>query len=1018
MDYVAGLREAVANKSAVFVLGTGVSKALSDGASDADWVGLIRSGIQSADRLGGASSWRTMVESQLDYATANADTATLISVASQVQARLRGIGNQAYADWLRESVGQLEVQDDRLAHALQGLGCPLLTTNYDRLLERALGTSGVTWDDSEAMRDLLRERDRVGHLHGEWSKPETVILSDADYQRIIGDDPAQALQAAHYITKSFVFVGYGSGLTDPNFSRMLATHRKLFPQSRHDHYRLAKSTDVEKLEREHADDTIRVVAFGDSHPDLLPFIVGLAPDAEASAPHDAVAFAAQAIIDQLRDETVLGEEFSDADDRDLAQMTVPPVFLPLPHDQFVAYQRRDEDVRPRRFDSLEVAAAHRIVVVAGEEGAGVSTAIRWLVAHAALGGTRVAPLYVDARNCRATKRPLTSEVAREAVAQRLIDTRRTPLPPHVLALDNVKPATTRAYESLMEELLRTPARAVFVGVRQGDENALVDRLSGGALPVEVVYLGKPGRAEAVALAKLIAPDRDEKLADQVLDVIRREHLQRTPFNICMLLVLLGKSNTINMVNSSDTAVLDKYVQLLTGRSGSFLDPRWTLDPQNREAVLADLAKYMVRERKGALPRWTAIERIAAFFKSVDWPDDESATLDSFQRMRLLRLSDLGVQFQQSGYLHLFAAKAAIEDADFLAELLKDPLYYAPIIRHYAALVRQSESVVEMLLTALEEQWPSANPSGPAYDTVVQRHAPAITSRPDIAEPNPASEDPIQDDEAAYDLTDDADNVPFPLDDPRSWPLVQQLTWAVDLASRVVRDSDQLGNLALKDSLFRASLDRWGYLLDQMSLDESLGEVADQIVETTDLASKLDEEKLADARESLKIALPCFYVFAGISTTLSSRKLLLTLKRTRDDREEATSERDVYERVAAAFFAFDLNEPGWAEELPGLARQHARTWVVSEFVYPLLRMTYDWERLTVEDQRAVERFMRIYLGERFTFKDDRHKVDWVERRMREIMQSRLQKQPSRLGEGVKALDALEEASLTEDGFKEQ
>lgn len=1005
MNYLPALNRAVAERSAVVVAGTGVSKSASGNAPEADWLGLIRSGIEAASRVAPSQQWVDMISAQLAYAESSRETSTLISVASQIQSRLQLTGSQAYADWLRETVGSLNVQDSAVPEALASVGCPILTTNYDLLLENALSLPAVVWDDHEAVRDVLRGEPGVAHLHGMWKRPESVVLSDSDYQRIVGDEPAQHLQAAHYVTKSFVFVGYGAGLEDPNFGRLLAMHRKLFPNSRQDHFRLARTSEVRALEQEHANDSIRVIPYGESHEHLAPFLLGLSERGVARVgARDNVAFATEAIIDQLRAETILGEELGDADGLEIDQMTIAPVLLPMPHEQFVAYQKRKDGVRPRRFETHEFVRGQRVVIVAGEEGAGVTTALRWLVANYALANAGVAPLYVDARNCRSNRHALRAELSKEALAQRLIDERRSEIPAHILAVDNVKASTTSAYKSLIDDLRSSSARTVFIGARQGDENVLVDQLQGGVLAVEVVYLGKPGRSEANELARLIAPDTTEGLADQVMDVIRREHLQRTPFTICLLIVLLSRGSGTTL-NSSDTAVLNRYVQLLTGRSGSFLDPRWTLDPQNREAVLSELAKHMVRERRGALLRSAVIERIETYFKAVDWPEEADATLDSFQRMRLIRFSGGQVQFQQTGYLHLFAAKAAIDDAKFLDELLEDPLYFAPIIRHFAALTRQSELVARRLLAALSEKWPTAPPSGPAYAEVTSREAPTIASSQPMNAPSSLAAPEVE--EEAYDISDDSDHIPFPLDDPSTWSVIQQLLWALDLASRVVRDSDQLADLELKDSLFKTVLNRWGYLLDLVSAEGAFDEVVEQILEVVELDPDLSKDDLESLRERVRITMPAFMVLAGISTTLSSRKLFLTLKRAIAERQERSDFDGCYEDVAAAMFAIDLNEPGWAEGLPVLADSYSRTWVVSEFIYPLVRLSYRLERLSAEDVASIERFLRTYLGKRFTFTSDRHKKDWVDQRMQSISHERLQALNVRLDEGMKALDTLSE-----------
>ncbi len=182
------------------------------------------------------------------------------------------------------------------------------------------------------------------------------------------------------------------------------------------------------------------------------------------------------------------------------------------------------------------------------------------------------------------------------MAHRLIDGIKDDLPRHVLAIDNLKPQATKPYQALITDILNSSAYLIVIGCRQGDEISIAASLESHRLPVQLAYVGKLAAKEVTALARIIAPQSAKNLCDEVLDVIRREHLPRSPFTVSLLLVLFTHGNRTALHNS-ETAVLNEYVNLLLGRNGQFLDPRWLLDPQNREVVLAELAKELVRDRK-------------------------------------------------------------------------------------------------------------------------------------------------------------------------------------------------------------------------------------------------------------------------------------------------------------------------------------------------------------------------------------------------------------------------------------
>lgn len=163
--------------------------------------------------------------------------------------------------------------------ALAALGLPLLTTNYDDLLEEVTGQPAVTWRDSAQVEHVMRGDERgIVHLHGYWRRPDTVVLGIRSYEDVVRDGHAQAMQQATRALKTLLFVGYGGGFDDPNFGALLEWSRKALKSSSYVCYRLALEKDVEELRRKHtADDRVRIVTFGKDFSDLAPFLRSLAP---------------------------------------------------------------------------------------------------------------------------------------------------------------------------------------------------------------------------------------------------------------------------------------------------------------------------------------------------------------------------------------------------------------------------------------------------------------------------------------------------------------------------------------------------------------------------------------------------------------------------------------------------------------------------------------------------------------------------------------------------------------------
>jgi hypothetical protein len=272
---IADLKEAIAKGQIVAVLGAGVAIHSSGNARVASWVGLLRDGIERCVHLGrGNDVWAARRHAELE----SGDIGNLLGVAEQVAVKLGAPNGGDFAGWLRDTVGALELQQGDVLTALQRLELTVATTNYDDLAERALELRPVTWLDPARMQRVLR-RDEFGilHLHGHWERPESVVLGTQSYEAVVSSTPAQAILRGLPVMKSLLFVGFGAGLNDPNFGAFLRWTRAAFATSQYRHYRLARSSEVEDLQKTHPnEERISVLPYGDNYNDLAPFLEDLA----------------------------------------------------------------------------------------------------------------------------------------------------------------------------------------------------------------------------------------------------------------------------------------------------------------------------------------------------------------------------------------------------------------------------------------------------------------------------------------------------------------------------------------------------------------------------------------------------------------------------------------------------------------------------------------------------------------------------------------------------------------------
>ena len=274
------LKELISEKKIVVVVGSGVSISATNGMAPT-WCGLIESAVRKCRSLVTSGPkekdeikvWCDTVNNLLKL---KQHPEMLLSAAQMVHEKLNRFGDGEFSRWLRESFELLDTTDRTLINAVSSLDAPLLTTNYDDLIETVTGLKYVTWKDASHMSRIVRGEDRrVLHLHGHWDHAETIVLGIRSYEAVKNDDHTQAIMKAFGLTKSFLFIGCGDdGLSDPNFGNFLAwlEQHERSGGVQHRHYRLVRSSDDVK---QHG--RIFPLVYGDRYEDLPGFLQELIP---------------------------------------------------------------------------------------------------------------------------------------------------------------------------------------------------------------------------------------------------------------------------------------------------------------------------------------------------------------------------------------------------------------------------------------------------------------------------------------------------------------------------------------------------------------------------------------------------------------------------------------------------------------------------------------------------------------------------------------------------------------------
>lgn len=113
------------------------------------------------------------------------------------------------------------------------------TTNYDKLIEKAIEEAGKTPDVKITQENLstnIPKRDAIIYkMHGDVSQPDQAVLTKDDYESYNEKRPlfTTALQG-ELVSKTFLFIGFS--FDDPNLEYILSRIRILLGQNQRDHY--------------------------------------------------------------------------------------------------------------------------------------------------------------------------------------------------------------------------------------------------------------------------------------------------------------------------------------------------------------------------------------------------------------------------------------------------------------------------------------------------------------------------------------------------------------------------------------------------------------------------------------------------------------------------------------------------------------------------------------------------------------------------------------------------------------
>ncbi|MFD0449500.1 SIR2 family protein [Rhodococcus aetherivorans] len=875
----------------------------------------------------------------------------------------------------------------------------MLTTNYDTLLEQRLNVPSVDRSSLPNFQRVISGGAKgVVHLHGVWDKPETIVFSSDQYAKLSFDECQSALQRAVASTKSILYIGFGAGMGDPNFSDLLSWHRRLFSVSGVEHFRLCLDDELPDLRSAHVDSHISPISYGTKYSEFPQFIKGLISGADLSVTNEAGIVRdipretrVQMIAELQIDTRLIDSTYSETCD-EVNSVALPPILLPVPHAEYIERGADSDDARTKRLDPDVECAQDGVVIIVGDEHCGLTTALKWLVIRASELDYEKTPIYVDFNNRQSGTGPFERLVRQEALERGIIQFKHDNLPRVALALDNYSPHVRKISDNVLRGIAQSEIETIFIGCRSNDEAEIVERLSNIGVNAQVRYVGRLNMADVTALAKIAAPTVHRSITQRIVSVLRAERLPRNPFTVSLLITILLRGEEV-AAEASPTGILEQYIGLLLGRGDPTVDTRYSIGTEQSITALSALAEVFARKASSVLSESVTVEVLAGLISDYAWPETATDMMRKFRESRILSVNPSGVSFVRSSYLHLFAAKYALREPEFLRFILDDPLRFGPVIRHYAALSRRDVSIIEAMQNLLDE-FADEGSASKIYDIVKREDAPDDFLKElegDESESGSRELVPLDEPPDPLDSISDSDRNPFPEIDDHGIPGAQRYALALETASTALRDLDEVKELDKKKRLLETVIQGWGTLAGILSEESAFIDLQKSIISSIREREPEFSEKHSELLAELFNVIPCAYVASGIERSLSSRKLLKILN---ELLLEGRLSGGAHSASATALLMMSIGGNGWVSGVEKVLRGKEDVWIYRNFIAYLFYALYLNDEVDRGEEVDLIRFVAVSIVDRWKYKDDRKRKLAIG-----VMQQRLKREKVGYQKGV-------------------
>ncbi|CAM3889237.1 MULTISPECIES: SIR2 family NAD-dependent protein deacylase [Flavobacterium] len=270
------LTDLLKQKKVIPFIGAGFSSAT---ANVPGWLGLIKNGLEYA-RVRNIDTRNLIEQSENELSKNN-----LLEAANFLKEVLNA-PSFPFSNWIKEEFENLKIVSSDLINSVLDLNQDIIfTTNYDTLLTSYNNIENkqlfIHNEYDQALNSLKLNNEIVMHLHGIFSKPDSLILSKNDYDLLNKNLGYKSFMQKMLSDYHFLFIGCSKdGVMDDDFLIVFNFIKDWFSISSNQHFILLHEKEV--TNKNHikllTECNIESIVYGNDYNLLSPFINSINPN--------------------------------------------------------------------------------------------------------------------------------------------------------------------------------------------------------------------------------------------------------------------------------------------------------------------------------------------------------------------------------------------------------------------------------------------------------------------------------------------------------------------------------------------------------------------------------------------------------------------------------------------------------------------------------------------------------------------------------------------------------------------